>query len=184
MDNVDYTPGDQFDAQKWWIARERQFFADEWRDKGKNKKKKKSSKDRHYAFTISGAGSSGSKKSEKDPNKALQEFVRRQNDVASDGTGEDSDEIPLSRTLASKSKGKARPAQHRNIIQPRDDSDTHDDDLPHTGAMPSKGKRSIGAPGTSTATGARTPKPIRGNKRRRLSSPEGDKDAVSRQRCQ
>jgi hypothetical protein len=81
------------------IARERQFFADMWRDKAK--KKKKASKDRHYAFTvssifsfvyrkishslqISGAGPSGSKKSEKDPNKELQEFVRRQNDTASD----------------------------------------------------------------------------------------------------
>ena len=50
--------------------------------------------------------------------------------------------------------------------------------------MPSKGKRSFGAPGPSTATGARPSKPIRENKRRRLSSLEGDKDAVSRQRCQ
>jgi hypothetical protein len=35
------------------IARERQFFADEWRNKGKQKKKKKALKDRHYAFTVS-----------------------------------------------------------------------------------------------------------------------------------
>jgi hypothetical protein len=65
----------------------------------------------------------------------------------------------------------------------------HDDDLPHTDAMPSKGKRSFGVPGPSTATGAtptgaRPLKPIRENKRRRFSSPEGDKDTVSRQRCQ
>jgi hypothetical protein len=82
------------------IAQERQSFADMWREKDK-KKKKKASKDRHYAFTvsnifwfvfrkishslqISGAGPSRSKKYEKDPNKALQEFVRRQNDTASD----------------------------------------------------------------------------------------------------
>jgi hypothetical protein len=82
------------------IDRERQYFADMWRDKNKNKKKKKP-KDRHYAFTvsnifwfvfrrishslqISGAGPSGSKKSDKDSNKALQEFVRRQNDTGSD----------------------------------------------------------------------------------------------------
>lgn len=194
------------------IEQERQLFADSWRDKSKNKKKK-ASKDRHYAFTvsnifvvlrkmshylqISSAGPSGSKKAEKNPNKALQEFVRRQNDAASDvslllgcvsvfltqlkGTSGDSDEVPLSRTLASKSKGKARPAQRRNIIPPRDDSDTHDDDLPHTNAMPSKGKRSISAPGTSAATSARPSKPIRGNKRQRLSYPEGDKDTVSRQ---
>ena len=80
------------------IAQERQFFAD-MRDK--DKKKKKAPKDRHYAFTvsniflfaleqtsdslqISGAGPSKSRKSEKDPNKALQEFVRRQNDTTSD----------------------------------------------------------------------------------------------------
>lgn len=178
MDNADYTPGDQFDAQTWWITRERQVFADMWREKDKKKKKKKkSSKDRHYAFTISGAGPSGSKKAEKDSNKTLQEFVRRQNDTVSDGTAEDSDEVPLSRTLASKSKGKARPALRRKTTQPQDDSDMHEDDLPRT--MPSKGKRSISAPGTSTATGARPSKPIRETKRRRLSSPEGDKDTVS-----
>lgn len=102
----------------------------------------------------------------------------------SKGTSDDSDEVPLSRTLASKSKGKARPAQHRKIIKPRDDSDTHDDDLSLTDAMPSKGKRSIGAPSTSKATGATvTARLSRGNKRRRLPSPEGEKDTVSRQRC-
>ena len=103
----------------------------------------------------------------------------------SKGTSDDSDEVPLSKSLASKSKGKARPAQHRKIIQPRADSDTHDDDLPLTDAMPSKGKRSIGAPGTSKATGTiAAARPSRVNKRRRLPSPEGDKDTVSRQRCQ
>jgi hypothetical protein len=83
------------------IALERQVFADMWREKDKKKKKKKASKDRHYAFSvsniflfvfrkishslqISGAGPSRSKKYEKDPNKALQEFVRRQNDTTSD----------------------------------------------------------------------------------------------------
>jgi hypothetical protein len=87
--------------------------------------------------------------------------------------GSESDEIPLSRTLASKSKGKARPVQHRKTTQPQDDSDTHDDDLSLVDAMPSKGKRGIGAP---TVTGARPSKPIRGNKRRRLTSPAGEKD--------
>lgn len=100
----------------------------------------------------------------------------------SKGTTEESDEVPLSRafTSNSKGKGKARPAQHRKTTRPLDDSDTHDDDLPLTYAMPSKGKRSIVPPGTSKATGATaTGARPRENKRRRLSSPEGAKDTVS-----
>ena len=33
--------------------RERQYFAEMWREKDKKKKKKKAAKDRHYAFTVS-----------------------------------------------------------------------------------------------------------------------------------
>ena len=36
----------------------------------------------------------------------------------------------------------------------------------------------------ATSTGVRPSKPIRENKRRRVATPEGDKDTVSRQRCQ
>jgi len=153
-----------------------------------------------HSLQISSAGSSRSKKSAKDPNKALQEFVQQQNDAASDvsicfqdifslyltqskgTTTDNSDEIPLSRSLAFKSKGKTRPAPHRKTNEPPDDSDTHDDGLSVTDIMPSKGKHTISAPGTSTGTGVRS-KPI---KRRRLASPEGEgeRGSVSRQRCQ
>jgi hypothetical protein len=67
MDNEDYSPGDKFDAEDEWISeseymvcnlyaqsraigKEREYFANVWRDKAK--KKKKASKDRHYAFTV------------------------------------------------------------------------------------------------------------------------------------
>jgi hypothetical protein len=69
-----------------------------WRDK--HKKKKKASKDRHYPITvsnlslydrqksysrqISSAGSRRSKKDKKAPNKALEEFVQKQNNSSSD----------------------------------------------------------------------------------------------------
>jgi hypothetical protein len=88
--------------------------------------------------------------------------------------------------VSTKSKGKARQTQHRNI-QRQDSSDTHEDELPRTrDETLSKGKRSIGAPGRSTVTGARPSKPNFGkfNKRPRLSNLEGEKDTVSQQRCQ
>jgi hypothetical protein len=98
---------------------------------------------------------------------------------------DDSDEIPLSRSLASKFKGKSRPAQHRKAIRRQDDSDTHEDELPRTGdEVLSKGKRSTGAPGASLTTGARLPQPVLGSKRRRVNNPGGERDTVSRQRCQ
>ena len=67
MDNEDYSPGDQFDAEDWWISgsayylqsytlnrsateRERDYFASTWNDK--TKKKKQASKDKHYSFTV------------------------------------------------------------------------------------------------------------------------------------
>ena len=83
----------------------------------------------------------------------------------------------------SKSKGKARQTQHRKAIQPQDGSDSNEDELPRTRDQAlSKGKRSIGAPGSSTATGAKFPKFVK--KRPRLSSPGGEKDTVSQRRCQ
>lgn len=83
----------------------------------------------------------------------------------------------------SKSKGKARQTQHRKAIRPQDSSDSNEDELPRTRDQTlSKGKRSIGAPGSSTATGAKFPKFVK--KRPRLSSPGGEKDTVSQRRCQ
>lgn len=100
----------------------------------------------------------------------------------SKSTTDESDEIPLSKSLVSKSKGKARQTQHRKAIQPQDSSDSHEDELPRTSQTLSKGKRSIGAPGSSTATGVRFPKFVK--KRPRLASPGGENDTVSQRRYQ
>ena len=49
---------------------------------------------------ISGAGSSGSKKSKKDPNKALEEFVHQQNQAQSDvSTDADNRFSPISHSV-------------------------------------------------------------------------------------
>jgi len=115
MDNHDYTPGDQFDAQKWWIGVLGCSIFDyilliaEWQHANdsisptcgiiKTRKRKRHQKtdimhspsvnilclrQKSDFMQTSSAGPSGSKKSTKDPNQALQEFVQQQNDPASD----------------------------------------------------------------------------------------------------
>jgi len=91
---------------------------------------------------------------------------------------DESDEVPLLKSLASNSKGKALLTQRRKGTQPEDEDE---DELPRAhGEMRQKARRPGGAPGTSTATRARPANPILKNKRRRLSSPESRNDEVSR----
>ena len=94
-----------------------------------------------------------------------------------------SDEVPLSRSVASKSKGEMRPPQHRKGIQPQDESDTRENELPRAhGEMQQRARRPSAGFGTSTATTARPLNSILGNKRRRRSSPgsETETDKVRR----
>jgi hypothetical protein len=93
---------------------------------------------------------------------------------------DDSDEVPLSKSLASKSKGKTLTTQRRKGIQPQDEDE---DELPRArDEMRQTARRPSGAPGTSAATGIRPAKPILKLKikRRRVSSPERETDEVSR----
>jgi len=95
---------------------------------------------------------------------------------------DESDEVPLSKSLGSKSKGTTLPTRRRKGIQPQDEDE---DDLPRAhDEMRQKARRPSGAPGTSTATRSRPANPILKNKRRRrrLSSSEGESDEVSRWR--
>src|SRR5437879_13530085 len=87
---------------------------------------------------------------------------------------DDSDEVPLSKSLASKSKGKTLTTQRRKGIQPQDEDE---DELPRArDEMRQTARRPSGAPGTSAATGIRPAKPILKLKikRRRVSSPDSE----------
>ena len=94
---------------------------------------------------------------------------------------DESDEVPLSKSLGSKSKGTTLPTKRRKGIQPQDEDE---DELPRAhDEMRQKARRPSGAPGTSTAMRSRPANPILKNKRRRrLSSSEGESDEVSRWR--
>ena len=91
---------------------------------------------------------------------------------------DDSDEVPLSKSLATKSKGKTLPTQRRKGVQDEDELPRARDEMRQTAKRPS------GAPGTSAATSTRPAKPILKLKikRRRVSSPERETDEVSRWR--
>lgn len=95
-----------------------------------------------------------------------------------DGNG--SDEVPLSKSLATtNSKGQLPSIQRYKGIHPQDESDTtHEDELPRAhDEMRQKARRPGGAPGTSSMTRARPPNPTLGNKRRaRFSSSEDETD--------
>lgn len=169
-DDQDYSPGDKFDAQPWWIKREREFFANQW---GKVKKKRKSaSRNKHYSFTISSAGS---KKEKMEKNKSLKEFVRQQNDTASNDSTGDSDELPIPEIPAPKSNEDTLPARRRKSV-----SQQHGDSQlgSRTDGDPNrKGKRGRGTRETSKTSLAQPTKLVlKGKRRLRLSSPEPTPD--------
>ncbi|KAI9445468.1 hypothetical protein H4582DRAFT_1915640 [Lactarius indigo] len=168
IDDQDYSPGDKFDAQPSWIKREREFFANQW---GKVKKKKRASRNKHYSFTISSAGS---KKGKMEKNKSLQEFVQRQNDAQSDDSTEtgDSDEIPLSKFQEPKSNESTLPARRRKSIN-RQNDDTHVGSRTgdNSGRKEKKGSRARETSKTTSAPPT-TKAILKGKRRRRLSSPD------------
>ena len=96
---------------------------------------------------------------------------------------DESDEVPLSKSLGSKSKGTTLSTKRRKGVQPQGEDE---DEWPRVhDEMRQKARRPGGAPGTSTATRTRPANPTLKNKRRRrLSSPEGETDEVSRWRGQ
>lgn len=170
-DDYDYSPGAKFDAQPGWIKQERDFFAKQW---GKVKKKKTSSRNKHYSFTISGAGP---KKEKMDKNKSLKEFVQQQNDSQSDYSTEDSDEIPLSKFQVPKYNEGTSPARRSKRTSHRSHNTyvgSHPDDDPRR-----KGKHGSVFRETSKTSPVQPTKAMlkfKGKRRRRLSSPDSPPD--------